>query len=103
MSAHYSSHYSLPMPVPSKGKGYSYSNYSISPPDADESVSSGGPSFGPSGYSGTASSYAGSTQGDYDSNYSASGVDFEEYMQERFAETFNPLPLERGLAQQAQA
>ena len=103
MSGRYSSHYSLPMPVPTKGQTYNYNNYSVSPPDTDESVSSGGPSYGNSGYSATPSSYAGSTHGEYDSNFSASGVDFEEYMQDRFAETFNPLPLDRGMAQQAQA
>jgi biogenesis of lysosome-related organelles complex 1 subunit KXD1 len=106
MSAHYSASYSLPMPVPSKGQQYpsGYSGYSVSPPEVDESVaSSGGPSYGNSGYSATSSSYAGSSHGDYESNYSASGVDFEDYMQGRFAETFNPLPLDRSMVKQAQA
>ncbi len=33
---------------------------------------------------------------------SASGVDFNEYIQDRFAESFNPIPLDRSLAVQAQ-
>ena len=78
------------------------SNYSVSPPEyADASVSSGGPSYGHTGYS--ASSYAGSTTGDYDSSASASGVDFHEYMHDRFNESFDPIPMDRALAKQVQA
>ncbi|KAL1877589.1 hypothetical protein VTK73DRAFT_8498 [Phialemonium thermophilum] len=80
--------------------------YSVSPPEADLSVSDGSspmlPSYSNSSYCATTSSYAGSSQGDYDSTGSASGIDFNEYMQERFAETFNPLPLDRCMAVQAQ-
>ncbi|TQN72907.1 Biogenesis of lysosome-related organelles complex 1 subunit KXD1 [Colletotrichum shisoi] len=110
-SSHYNSHYSLPMPVPShKGQhypGYS-STYSVSPPETDESVSSGtGPSYSNSGYSGgysvANSSYAGSNSGDFEStHHSASGVDFNDYMQDRFAQTFDPIPLDRNIAVQAQ-
>lgn len=98
MSTHYPS-YALPIPT-GKGQQYNY-NYSVSPPEVDESVSSGGPSYGHSGY--TPSSYAGSSHGDYESNYSASGVDFQEYMHGRFAETFNPTALDRSMVKQAQA
>jgi len=99
----YHSGYGLPIPASGKGQQYNnYNNYSVSPPEVDESVSSGGPSYGNSGYSAN-SSYAGSSHGDYDSNYSASGVDFQEYMHNRFAETFNPTPLDRSMVQQAKA
>lgn len=103
MSAHYPSSYALPIPHTAKGgQQYTYNNYSVSPPEVDESVSSGGPSYGNSGYS-TTSSYAGSSHGDYDSAYSASGVDFQDYMHNRFADTFNPTSLDRSLVNQAQA
>jgi hypothetical protein len=104
MSAHYSSSYALPIPATTKGGHQypTYGGYSVSPPEADESVSSGGPSYTAGGYS-TTSSYAGSSHGDYESNYSASGVDFQDYMHNRFAETFNPTPLDRSMVQQAQA
>jgi len=56
-------------------------------------------------YSATsAGSYIGSSaSSEYDSSStSANGVDFNEYMQDRFASSFNPIPLDRGLAVQAQ-
>ena len=98
--------YSIPMAVPSKGNQYpTYSQYSISPPECDDSISSasGVPSYSNSGYSATTASYIGSSSGDYDSTGSASGVDFQEYMQERFANSFNPIPLDRSMAVQAQS
>jgi len=116
MSSTYSQYYpgtgAVPMPVPA-GKGSQYPDYyqnlegtySVSPPEVDASVSSGSnmlPSYSNSGYSVTTSSYAGSSQGDYDSAGSASGVDFNEYMQDRFADTFDPLPLDKCMAVQAQ-
>lgn len=103
MATHYTPTYSLPMPVPSKGGQYSgYSSaYSVSPPEVenDLSSSSGVASYGHTGYGST--SYGES--GDYDSAHSASGVDFNEYMQDRFASSFNPLPLDKSMALQAQA
>lgn len=100
------------VPIPTKEDQYpsypSYyqsigSAYSASPPeDHDASVTSGVPSWDTSGYSVTASSYAGSSSGDYDSTGSASGIDFNEYVHDRFAESFDPIPLDRSLAQQAQ-
>lgn len=98
----------LPMPVPNKGNQYpgfyhSESTYSVSPPEADTSVSSGSgvPSYSNSGYSATAS-YAGSSHGDYESERSASGVDFNEYMHEHLANAFDPLGLDKAVATQAQ-
>lgn len=58
-------------------------------------------SYGHSGYSAASSSYAGSS-GEYDSTSSANGVDMQEYMQDRFTGAFDPLPLDRTLAVQAQ-
>lgn len=112
MSSTYSTsqYYASALPIPpAKGSQYTYpsyynsgdSTYSVSPPeDLDASVSSSS-GYGNS-YSVTASSYAGSSQGEYDSACSASGVDLNEYMQERFANTFDPLPLDKCTAKQAQ-
>lgn len=99
----------LPVAVPTTTQ-YDYSSYapqskysySVSPPDAPESTISA-----PSGYSATtASSYAGSSAGDYEtgssSSGSAAGVDMQEYMTSRFEGAFDPLPLDRTLAKQAQ-
>lgn len=99
----------LPMPVPHKGSQYpgyyhSDSTYSVSPPEVEASVSSssgGAPSYSNSGYSATAS-YAGSSHGDYESERSASGVDFNEYMHEHLANAFDPLGLDKAMATQAQ-
>lgn len=106
MSTQFVQPYSLPMPISSKGRerDYSSSAYSISPPEVDESISSGtGPSYSqPSGYSVANSSYAGSQSGDFDSTVSASGIDLNEYMHDRFAQSFDPTPLDRNIAIQAQ-
>jgi len=54
-------------------------------------------------YSAASSSYAGSQSGEYESGTSsANGVDLQEYMQDRFTGAFDPLPLDRTLAVQAQ-
>lgn len=117
MASHYSSQYSSQyyaapgaLPIPA-GKGqYQYpsyytsgdSTYSVSPPEElDPSVSSesGAASYGNS-YSVTAS-YAGSSQGEYDVANGAN-IDLNDYMQERFANTFDPLPLDKCTAKQAQ-
>ena len=96
----------LPMAVPTKTSQDQYYtpqkyNYAVSPPEAPDSTASG-PSYGHSGYSATPSSYAGSASGDYDSTSSANGVDMQEYMQDRFNGAFDPIPLDRTLAVQAQ-
>jgi len=102
----------LPLAVPGKEEypaGYyngGHDGYSVSPPEyasehGSTSSSSGGASYS-HGYSATGSSYAGSSQGDYDSSASAGNVDFHDYMQDRFAESFNPIPLDKSMAKQAQ-
>ena len=80
-------------------------NYSISPPDdaGSETSASAVPSFSSGTHlSGSASNYAGSTSGEYDSSASANGLDFQEYMQDRFTIAFDPIPLDRAVAVQAQ-
>lgn len=113
-SPYYGASDALPIPTV-KGQyqyGYQYpayytsgdSTYSVSPPeDLDASVSSGSglASYGNS-YSVTNASYASSSQGEYESAGSASGIDLNEYMQDRFAETFNPIPLDNCTVKQAQ-
>jgi biogenesis of lysosome-related organelles complex 1 subunit KXD1 len=110
--------YSSAVPIPSKHEQYSSyytsggSNYSASPDDGyndgyndaynDASVTSGVPSYNTGDYSTNHSTYAESNSGDWDSSQSASGVDFNDYMHDRFHETFDPIPLDRSLAQQAQ-
>lgn len=111
MSSPYGTEYyaeALPMAVPSKDMYGAYyqgghTEYSVSPPEFSEhgSNTSGAASYSNPGYSATAS-YAGSTQGDYDTASSLNGVDFNEYMQDRFAESFNPIPLDKAVATQAQ-
>ncbi|KAI1136632.1 hypothetical protein F5Y05DRAFT_99703 [Hypoxylon sp. FL0543] len=103
------------VPIPTKAEQYQQyyqsggSNYSVSPSEdeqreRDASVTSGVPSYGSST---NAASYATSyASGDYcdgsQSGASASGVDFNDYMQNRFDDTFDPIPLDRSLARQAQ-
>ncbi|KAG9245773.1 putative biogenesis of lysosome-related organelles complex 1 subunit KXD1 [Calycina marina] len=109
--AYQTSYYqTAPISVPSKPQ-YAYypqqHQYSVSPPEPAESVSSSTgltQSYGHSGYSAATSSYAGSQSGgDYESAASANGVDVQEYMQDRFTGAFDPIPLDRTLAVQAQA
>ncbi|KAI1654235.1 hypothetical protein F4813DRAFT_371889 [Daldinia decipiens] len=114
--ASYSTQYytAAAVPIPSKADQYHQyqsggSNYSVSPSEDDQrerdaSVTSGVPSYGNSS---NAASYATSyTSGDYgdgtQSGGSVNGVDFNEYMQNRFDESFDPIPLDRSLARQAQ-
>ncbi|TVY25531.1 Biogenesis of lysosome-related organelles complex 1 subunit [Lachnellula hyalina] len=101
---------SLPISVPSKSQNAQYytpqnHGYSVSPPEVAESVTTGAsmtPAYGNSTYSATSNSYAGSSSSEYDSTSSANGVDMQEYMQDRFNGAFDPLPLDRTLAVQAQ-
>ena len=95
---------SLPIAMPQKPGYYrpgpahhGYGRVSVSPPEAPESVTTGGASYEPS----SSASYAGSAS-DYDSSASTTGVDLMEYMGERLHGAFDPLPMERGLAKQAQ-
>lgn len=103
---HQSNYYqttSLPIAVPHKQPYYTPQSqtYAVSPPEAPESVTTG-TTYGNSAYSATSSSYAGSASGEYDSTSSANGVDMQDYMQDRFSGAFDPLPLDRTLAVQAQ-
>ena len=80
---------------------HAYSRMAGSPPEASESVTSGSgvTSYDPSAAS---SSYAGSAS-DYDSSSNgAASVDLMDYMNDRVASAYNPMPLDRSLAQQAQ-
>lgn len=107
----YQTSYSLPIAVPYKVQYSQYytqpnQGYAVSPPEVAESVttSSGiAPSYSQSAYSATSSGYGGSaSHSEYDSTSSANGVDMQEYMQDRFAGAFDPLPLDRTVAMQAQ-
>ena len=96
---------SMPINMPQKGGYYfpqpqhPYGRVSASPPEAPESVTTSGvPSYEPSA---TSSSYAGSAS-DYDSSGTTAGVDLIEYMGDRLHGSFNPTPLDRSLAKQAQ-
>ncbi|KAG9231061.1 putative biogenesis of lysosome-related organelles complex 1 subunit KXD1 [Amylocarpus encephaloides] len=100
---------SLPIAVPAKSQHAPYytpqnHGYGISPPEVAESVTTGSsmtPAYGNSAYSATNSSYAGSSS-EYDSAASVNGLDMQEYVQDRFNGAFDPLPLDRTLAVQAQ-
>lgn len=95
--------------------------YSVSPPESEAAGSSSAASAGlasyssGSGYSSSAmyssaagygdasgyASYAASSHGDYESAASASGVDFNEYVQERFDEVRNPVVMDNCTVTQA--
>lgn len=72
---------------------------SSSPPEISDSGTSGGPSYDPSA---TASSYAASAS-DYEASNSTASVDLLEFMHNRLQDSYNPMPMDRSLAQQAQA
>ncbi|KAI0407840.1 hypothetical protein F4802DRAFT_489176 [Xylaria palmicola] len=122
MATYSSQYYTSGVSIPSKDAdaaytypyGYNTASYSVSPPEtADPSVvSSGGATYSYGGSSAAAmsassgSSAVGAGADCYyygsESAASASGVDFNEYMQDRFADAFDPLPLDRSLVTQAQ-
>ncbi|KAK3063374.1 hypothetical protein LTS18_000852 [Coniosporium uncinatum] len=97
---------SMPIATPRKPGYYpsphhgAYTRMSVSPPEtADSATTSGVASYDPSAAS---SSYAGSAN-EYDSASSGTqSVDLYEYMNDRVASAYNPMPLDRSLAQQAQ-
>jgi hypothetical protein len=116
MSSHQGGYYypstSAPITMPTKNQNPYYNPYpygpysriSVSPPEVtDGSTTSGGGSYDPTG---TSSSYAASAS-DYDPNSSSSSgapsIDLLEYMNDRMHTAFNPMPLDRSLAQQTQA
>jgi hypothetical protein len=99
---------SLPVNVPAKGPQQqpmytarharnpsAYSQLSTSPPERPESVSSSGAGL----YSSASSAYGGS---DYDSSNGATSVDLLDYMNDRLSSAYNPIPLDKNLARQAQ-
>lgn len=95
---------SLPVNVPGKQpqqprhnrNSSGYSQYSVSPPERPESVSTSGAGL----YSSASSQYAGS---EYDSSSGgATSVDLLDYMNDRLSQTYNPIPLDRNLAKQTQ-
>jgi hypothetical protein len=111
MSSQYYTYSTASAPINMPYKGYpaypsyqhgAYSRVSASPPEAPESVTTGSgiTSYDPSAAS---SSYAGSAS-EYDtSSTGTSSVDLLEYMNDRLAGSYNPMPLDRSLAQQSQA
>lgn len=78
-----------------------YSRVSVSPPEAPESTTTGSgvtsydPSAASSSYAGSASEYDPSSNG-------AASIDLLDYMNDRLAGSYNPMPLDRSLAQQSQ-
>ncbi len=102
-------HPTLPLGMPGKSpynappQPYS-SRISMSPPSV--AGSSTQPSVAPSySNSATSSSYSGSASGEYEASSAAghgNGVDLVEMLSDRLNGAFNPLPLDRSLATQAQ-
>lgn len=97
---------SLPVNVPGKSPQQPYagrhqrnssafSQLSASPPERPESVSSSGGGL----YSAASSQYASS---EYDSSSGATSVDLLDYMNDRLSQAYNPVPLDKNLARQAQ-
>jgi exonuclease VII small subunit len=95
---------SYPIQVPQKPGYYyppqqNYGRVSASPPEAPDSVTTSGvASYEPSAAS---SNYAGSAS-DYESTNGATSVDLLDYMGNRLNGSFDPMPLDRSLAKQAQ-
>ena len=96
---------SYPISMPQKPGFYyppqhhGYGRGAASPPEAPSSVTTSGvPSYEPSA---TSSNYAGSAS-DYDSSSGSASVDLLDYMGSRVNGSFDPMPLDRSLAKQAQ-
>ncbi|KAK1141088.1 hypothetical protein N8T08_009363 [Aspergillus melleus] len=92
----------LPINVPSKAPApaslYPISRVSGSPPDLSDTSTTAG-----SRTSAGVSYGSGSLSGDYESSsVSYSGVDVVDVLSDRMQNTFDPTPLDRGLAMQAQ-
>ena len=94
----------LPINVPSKVPAptslYPVSRVAGSLPDVSDASTTGG-----SRTSGGFSYNPGSLTGDYESSSSSSysGVDVVDVLSDRMQDTFDPMPLDKGLAKQAQA
>lgn len=80
----------MPSKAPAQAPYYPIGRVPISSPEISESSTT------------TGSRTSGSISGDYDSN-SISGVDVVDMLHDRVNNTFDPTPLDRGLAMQAQA
>ncbi|KAL2008335.1 hypothetical protein VTN00DRAFT_8317 [Thermoascus crustaceus] len=95
----------LPINMPSKAPAgasyYPVTRVAVSPPEVSDSSTTAGSRT--SGFSAGSSSYAGSASGDYDSTLSYSGVDVVDMLNDRMNNAFDPTPLDKGLAMQAQA
>lgn len=102
--AYYPTYPSTPINMPQKPGYYypppqHYGRIPGSPPEAsDSTTTSGVPSYE---VSASSSHYAGS-HSDYDSSSGAASVDLMDYMGNRLNGSFDPLPLDRSLAKQAQ-
>ncbi|KAL1978703.1 hypothetical protein VTN31DRAFT_1562 [Thermomyces dupontii] len=92
----------VPINVPSKAPAptgmYPIGRVSVSPPDISDTSTTTGTR---TSHSGVPSSYAGSASGDYDSS-SITGIDVVDMLNDRVQNAFDPTPLDRGLAMQAQ-
>lgn len=97
---------SLPVNVPGKQpqpqyqrhnrNASGYSQYSASPPERPESVSTSGGGL----YSSASSQYASS---EYESSTGgATSVDLLDYMNDRLSQAYNPMPMDKSMAKQAQ-
>ncbi|EME41984.1 hypothetical protein DOTSEDRAFT_72927 [Dothistroma septosporum NZE10] len=97
---------SLPVNVPGKSpqspyaprhnrNSSAYSQLSASPPERPESVSSTGAGL----YSAASSQYGGS---DYESSSGTTSVDLLDYMNDRLSQAYDPVPMDKNLARQAQ-
>jgi hypothetical protein len=96
----------LPINMPSKAPAganlFPVSRVAVSPPEISDSSTTSGSRT--SGYSLGPSSYAGSFSGDYESSTASySGVDVVDMLSDRMNNAFDPTPLDKGLAKQAQA
>lgn len=88
----------IPSKAPAPASIYPVSRVSGSPPEISDSSTTAG-----SRTSGLTFN-SGSISGDYESSTgSLSGVDVVDVLSDRMQDTFDPTPLDRGLAKQAQA
>src|SRR5579862_7085915 len=112
MSSHQGYYATSPLPINMTSKSpyytthqHQYRHTSVSPPEAPASSTTSGlhshiPSYSNSA---TSSSYAGSASGEYDpSSPATGGVDLVALLSDRLTGSFDPIPLDRSLATQAQ-
>lgn len=89
----------MPSKAPAPAGLYPVGRVPVQPSDFSDTSTTAGSRT--TGYSANASSYSGSISGDYESS-AMSGVDIVDMLNERVHGSFDPLPLDRGLAAQAQ-